>query len=315
MSLSHALERLAVSGNRIVRSADQTPVLLRGVNRSGLEYCSPESPGSLPKAGVLDWNANIIRLPFNQSWALAREAYNPEGYLSALDFVIERAASHGAYTLLDLQWLDAVTPRGHFADGSRNFVAPLPNDASIEMWRQLATRYADEPAVLYDLFNEPHDPLPDDPLASGVVRAAEWHPWARALIAAIRPVAPDALIFVSGTNWGYDLTGCPLAGETNLVYSTHVYPNKGDLWDQNFGRLSATQPVFVAEWGGEDGDLAWGRRLAAYLETRGIGWAAWSWSDWPRLTRDRNEPTPFGAIVKAALASEASPATAGFRQS
>ncbi len=312
MSLSHSLEPLRVSGNRIVRSSDQAPVLLRGVNRSGLEYGSPESPGSLAKAGITaeeiaaiagEWGANIIRLPFNQSWALKREAYDPAGYLKALDFVIECAAGHGAYTLLDLQWLDAVTPRGHFADGSRNFIAPLPNDDSIELWRQLAARYAGEPAVLYDLFNEPHDALPDDPLASGLVTNDDWHAWARPMIAAIRSVCADALIFISGTNWGYDLTGCPLPGETNLVYATHVYPNKGDQWDESFGNLAATQPVFAAEWGGEDQDVEWGRRVAAYFEARNIGWTAWSWSDWPRLTQVNGQPTPFGALVKAALSS------------
>ena len=31
------------------------------------------------------------------------------------------------------------------------------------LWATLARRYAEEPAVLFDLFNEPHDLLSDDP--------------------------------------------------------------------------------------------------------------------------------------------------------
>jgi hypothetical protein len=47
--------------------------------------------------------------------------------------------------------------------GTRNFVAPLPNADSIRLWSTLARSYKDEPAVLYDLFTEPHDCLNDDP--------------------------------------------------------------------------------------------------------------------------------------------------------
>ena len=41
-------------------------------------------------------------------------------------------------------------------------VAPTPDANSSVLWRTLAERYRDEPAVLFDLFNEPHDPLDDD---------------------------------------------------------------------------------------------------------------------------------------------------------
>jgi hypothetical protein len=280
------------------------------VNRSGLEYCAP--PDSLANAGITQaefativtgWGANIIRLPFNQQWAL----HEPD-YITALDWCVEAAANLGAYTLLDLQWLDATTVRGHTADGKPNFVPPLPNLESVELWRQLARRYRDQPAVLYDLFNEPHDPLPDDSLASGRVTMAEWQPWAIRLIEAIRSEHPSALIFVSGVDWAYDLEGFPLPDSSNIVYSTHIYPNKGNDWDRAFGGLAATYPVFAGEWGGEDQDVEWGRRLAGYLETRGIGWTAWSWKDWPQLILPPGEPpyepTAFGALVRGLLGNQ-----------
>src|SRR6476646_671976 len=112
--LSRALPRLTVEGDRIVEVQSRHPVLLRGVNRSGLEYSSPDGSGSLFKTGlnerdfdemVCEWRANIIRLPFNQEWALNHEGYDAEPYLAALDYAIQSAAQRGAYTLLDLQWL------------------------------------------------------------------------------------------------------------------------------------------------------------------------------------------------------------------
>ena len=314
------LAPLTTAGVSIVNARTGEPVLLRGINRSGLEY------SSLTQAGITaaeiefivqGWHANVIRLPFNQDWALARPGYDPEPYLQALDFVIQTAAGAGAYTLLDLQWLDAATPRGTLPGGRANFVPPLPNLASVDLWRQLADRYRDEPAVLYDIFNEPHDALDDDatpllgidaagvtsPLPAKLVTMDQWQPWATHLIDAIRSRNPAALIFVSGVNWAYDLRGFPLPGVDSVVYSTHVYRAKGGNWDDAFGDLAQTQPVFAAEWGGTDDDVAWGLGLYRYMQRRDMGWTAWSWSDEPRLIDPGTmQPTPFGNLVRAALA-------------
>ncbi len=315
--LSNGLPKLATSGNRIVIATAGKPILLRGVNRSGLEWAEPDEGGFCSAAGisraeiefiVKGWNCNIIRLPLNQDWALnGRGGHSGRDYLRDLDRVIGWVSRVGAYTLLDLQWLDADRPFG----ANRNFVAPLPNLQSLDFWHLLASRYHDEPAVLYDIFNEPHDCLPDDPypliredgslcpLTSRRVTVAEWHPWALRLVDAIQSVNPDALIFVSGVNWAYDLRTMPL-NRPNLVYSTHVYRNKGSNWAEAFGDLAATAPVFAGEWGGRGEDRNWGQSLANYFDVLGIGWTAWSWSNEPYLVT-RFTPTEFGEIVRAHL--------------
>jgi endoglucanase len=312
--LSHALPRLTVEGNRIIEAHSRQPVLLRGVNRSGLEYSSPEGAGSLTKAGlserdfdemICEWHVNIIRLPFNQDWVLSREGYDAEPYLAALDYAIRSAAQRGAYTLLDLQWLDASTPCGTLRDGTANFVPCLPDVNSIHLWRQLARRYREEPAVLFDIFNEPHHPLADDRTTGTPVTMDLWQRWAALLIEAIRGEHESALIFVPGVDWAFDLRGHPLKGVKDVVYSTHVYPGKGRDWDRAFGHLCCDVPVFAGEWGGGTEDVEWGRELLAYMGARNMGWTAWSWSDKPRLV-ERSEsgeyrPTEFGLLVKAAL--------------
>ncbi len=297
---------------------------MRGLNRSGLEYSEPDEQGFLSAAAisrseiqtiVTGWGANVIRLPFNQDWVLrGRGGWSADAYRRALDQVIIWASRFGAYTILDLQWLDTERVYG----GNRNFVAPLPNAESIELWTLLASRYRGEPAVLYDIFNEPHDRLPDDPyplnredgtLYSGDVyrvTMAEWQPWARKLVTAIRDVNPESLIFVSGIDWGYDLRGMPL-DIPGLVYSTHVYPPRGDDWAGAFGRLSASSPVFAGEWGGGEKDLGWGRKLAGYFDKLQIGWTAWSWHNAP-LVVEKYAPTPFGRIVRSCLSPAADPA-------
>lgn len=326
--LSHGLKRLATAGNQIVERDGGSPVLLKGVNRSGLEYSSG-SGGTLVAAGLTEvqlrhiithWQANVIRLPFNQDWALnGCNGQSAEAYLTAIDQVIDWAASLGAYTLLDLQWLDATTPYGYLSDGSANFVAPLPNRKTLEMWPILASRYRDEPAVLFDLFNEPHNRLENDenPLCliastgepydsdKSEVRAEEWLPWATKLVGVIRAVHPTSLIWVAGVDWAYDLRGVELE-EPGIVYSAHVYPNRLRWhWRSRFGYVGADRPLFLGEWGGGSGDLEWAERLLAFIADKSCGWTAWSWADHPRLVenaqRGDHTPTLFGALVKRAL--------------
>ncbi len=257
--------------------------------------------------------------------------------------VIAWAARHGCYTLLDLQWLDARRVFGT-TDGmglKPNRVAPLPDASSVTLWAALARRYAEEPAVLFDLFNEPHDLLSDDPhgllgvypggaiapIPGRRVGMIQWQRWAHHLIATIRFFAhhPLALIFVSGVNWAYDLRGMPLVDEARHAAEEHrlrhprlplaqalprvplpwPWRRLEDDWDRAFGHLAARVPVFAGEWGGEPGDLEWGARLRRYLDARDIGWTAWSWSDWPHLVADArggdHSPTACRELVRDAL--------------
>ena len=88
---SHGLPRLKVAGNQVVSAETEQPVSLRGVNRSGLEYSALEDRRFIDAAGispaeiqqiVVEWRANVIRLPFNQDWALnGRLGHSAEEYL------------------------------------------------------------------------------------------------------------------------------------------------------------------------------------------------------------------------------------------
>jgi aryl-phospho-beta-D-glucosidase BglC (GH1 family) len=326
--LSYELPPLRTAGNCILDTLTEKPVKLRGVNRSGLEYSEPQSgflnSAALSQADVLaivaGWGANVIRLPFNQDWALqGRGSFSAESYRQALDQVISWAAALGAYTLLDLQWLDADTPFGRLSDGSVNRVAPLPNQASIELWAALAERYRDEPAVLFDLFSEPHAPLSDDqnPMCfvtvDGAIEICErrkfgpdhWTRWADKIVTTIREIHPGALAWVSGVDWGFDLRGVQIDAP-NIVYSAHVYPNRSRRqWRSRFGQPCSGRPLFIGEWGGGAGDLKWGSGLIAYMRGVACGWTAWSWADSPKLVLNAQmgdyTPTGFGKLVRSEL--------------
>jgi endoglucanase len=330
--LSHGLPELVTSGNRILRADSMQPVLLRGVNRSGLEYTEPSDEGFLAAAQfteeevrqiVSKWRSNVVRLPFNQAWALyGRHGHGAEEYLGCMDLVISWCASLGAYTILDLQWLDAETVYGHTEapDHTKadNHVPPTPNADTILLWNTLAARYRDEPAVLFDILNEPHDRLEDDVLPihvidpdgdvvesdSSRVGPAQWVPWATRLVTEVRKIRPNGIVVVGGVDWAFDLRGIQV-NAANIVYSAHIYSNRNpDDWWKAIGN-SAEIPVFVGEWGGTEDQLAFGRTLADLMRQQGLGWTAWSWVDYPPLVqapRSPNyQPTPFGELVRNEL--------------
>lgn len=332
--LSRGLPELTTSGNRILRSDTMSSVLLCGINRSGLEYSEPSSNGFLAAAElnqaeiseiVKEWHSNIIRLPFNQDWCLAgRGGHSAEEYLASLDQVISWASELGAYTILDLQWLDSDTAYGTTDDGKGaraiNHVAPAPDEKTIILWRKLAARYKDEPALIFDLFNEPHDRLIDDPNpihiidADGQVVTSDsrrlgadaWVRWANLLIHEIRSQRPNGIVLVGGIDWAFDLSDVRVDAP-NIVYGAHIYPNRKQReWRKAIGAWRDV-PIFVSEWGGGDWDLEFGRSLTAEMRERGLGWTAWSWADYPHLVvppRAPNyEPTQFGVLVRDELAN------------
>lgn len=234
---------------------------------------------------IQSWNAKIIRLPFNQDWINTDVAYN-----NKLHQVIGWIKNNGAYVMLDLQWQNETVQ-----------IPAIPDSQAIEMWKKLAVRYKDDPAVLYDIHNEAHD-----------VSFAAWQSRASEIIDGIRSVHPKSLIFVSGLNWATDVSACaanPLPYD-NIVYSVHAYPWQGGEtdWDNNFGNYSDQLPLFVGEFGGYGENLDWGKQFMTYLNAKKLGWTAWSWVDDPFLTTDnRYTPTEFGAIAREMLTRHAYP--------
>ncbi len=269
--------RLSKSGRFIVDGDSGKPLLLRGVNVSGMEYSRLPYAGMDPdelRLVVEGWNSDVVRIPFVQAEALERPSYIEE-----LKQIVEWLWDLGAFTILDLQWLDR--------EGG---VAPEPDERSIELWDRFARVFAGERHVIFDLLNEPHD-----------IPAGRWVRWVYRLAEVVRATDPSRVLMVGGMDWAYDLSEVEV-DLPNLIYSTHVYRNKGLAWDRCFGDKAWRVPVFAGEFGGDDADLDWGAALLDYFDERQMGWTAWSWRDKPHLQHNR-EATRFGELVKARLGS------------
>lgn len=354
--LSAGLSWLRVERNRLVDEAGDTRVL-RGVVRSGMEYTQP---GALDPTGVARttsreaagitaaeiaeitgaWTANVVRIPINQEWALTRP-----GYLADLDRIVALLAARSAYTILALARLDSRRAFGTDSTGRPAMNPPLPEENTLAFWRLLAERYRGQPAVLYDVFSEPHVPLASD--TDSLVRRPAggeddpawirtWLEWVRRIEHVIHRQHERAVVFVSGRRYGLDLRGYPVRGAAgvplpNTVYAAHVFlPNAhvGAVTAANLDRLlgglglADAHPVFVTAWGGEASQLAALDALEAYLRDRhryrngrwlGVaGWTAWSWADSPLLVERVQQAAKRGGVLVGWRTFETD--AAGFRR-
>jgi len=292
------LPRLTIDGNRLM--AGGGPVVLRGLNLSGLQHRRPSEGQSWRTAaglstgviaGVADAGARIIRLPLSQDWVLGRDHPQAgEPYLQAVDELVGDANRRGMYAVLCLHVLGwRPTP-----EGPRPFLPPMPDEDSVDFWRILADRFRGQSGVLFDLLNEPH---PDTAWQLSGRRTrhraiAEWHGWTRRLHALVQARDAERLMLVSGIGgpcWSSDLSSFPVRASAaagapplaNVIYASHLYRHGGAFsppgwhtvnaraWRRLLTGPAAEHPVMVSEWGAgaTPRDARWSAALVDYLES------------------------------------------------
>ena len=146
---------LKVIGTRVVNSRNE-PVRLRGVNIAGLEWSSNGEGHILTTVdtAIRDWHVNVIRLPLAQDrWfgKVPEPKDEGEAYRALVNQIVQRCAAAGCYVILDLHWSDM----GQW--GTRIGQHVMPDHNSVAFWQNVAATYKNHPAVIFDLYNEPHD--------------------------------------------------------------------------------------------------------------------------------------------------------------
>ncbi|MGA2067776.1 MAG: cellulase family glycosylhydrolase [Thermoguttaceae bacterium] len=313
---------LAVAGNRLKTPAGGV-VRLQGVNIASLEWTSKgENVLRSLAVAVDDWGANVIRLPLAQDRWFGRAKEQNDGgaaYRKLVEQVVEAAAWKRCYVLLDLHWSDAG------AWGQNIAQHHMPDQNSIPFWQAVAARFANHPAVLFDLYNEPHDVSWEVWRNGGMVHEGSGNspggkleyrtPGMQRLLEVCREQGARNVIVAGGLDWAYDLTGLvkgyALADPqgNGVVYATHIYPWKRD-WDRNVTVAVDRYPVLVGEVGCEPGGKeedpkTWAPKVLDYIERHRLNWTAWDLhpAASPCLIRDwKYTPTPhWGTPVKRAL--------------
>jgi hypothetical protein len=311
---------LRVSGNRLV-TAEGKVVTLQGVNIGNLSIRPDDEQKILWSTHVAleDWKANVIRLPVLDSFWFGKgrgtmTANDAEAYRAIADKVIKIAAGKGDYVVFDLH----------------RYLTP---DAScVAFWQDAAARYKNNPAVLFDILNEPHDTTWEVWRNGGVVEVKGKKPATiqsvgmQALVDAVRGTGAKNIIVAGGLGYAFDLTGILNGyalddrGGNGIMYATHFY-NWHSGWARHFLAVSAKYPVLVGECGADitkmnfvpanqqEDPYTWAPDAIGFIQKNHLNWTAWCFHtranpdlllDW-----DYDTPTPFwGAFVKDALAGK-----------
>lgn len=159
-----------VVGNQLVSTLDGTPKQLRGVNRSGTEYACTEGwgifDGPATNAAIntmRDWGGhpnsiNAVRVSLEEDcWlSTATTGYKGQPYRTAIVDYVNRLTAAGLVVIVD--------EHGHVVNNN-NDQAPMPNRTkTTRFWGHDTTNnvpsvsetFQSNPAVIFDLFNEPY---------------------------------------------------------------------------------------------------------------------------------------------------------------
>ncbi|HPR40751.1 MAG TPA: glycoside hydrolase family 5 protein [Oscillospiraceae bacterium] len=235
------------------------PVQLRGMSTHGLTWY-PQYTNANAMKTIAEYGGNVVRL------AVYTDHYDDAGASDALYMALENALATDLYVIVDWHVLD---------DGDPNLSA----DSAEKFFTQIAERYADKPAVLYEICNEPNGDT-------------DWEDvvlYAQRIIPLIREKSPNAVILVGTPVFCTDLSGpiCAPLPYDNILYTYHQYTSSMD--DSNFEELDQAReaglPIFVSEWGITNGDSADSTdferagRFLDYLNAWKISWVNWSLSN------------------------------------
>ena len=284
------------------------------------------------RVAIKDWKVNHIRLPLSQDrWFGMEPEQKDKGasYRALVKKVVDYSAANNCYVMLDLHWNNA----GTWGQNIGQHVMPDMN--SVTFWKDCARTYRNHPAVIFDLYNEPHDTTWDIWLKGGEIEekrgvgarqgrfiAVKYKsPGMQSLLDTVRATGAKNLIVAGGLDWAYDLSGFLKGYQLKdpngrgVVYACHTYPIKGDTMEKWIAKLDAALPhipVIMSEFGANNQGAeinkpnVWVQQTLAAMEARKCNWTAWDLhpAAGPTLIVDWTyAPTPsFGALVKAVLA-------------
>jgi endoglucanase len=281
---------IRVAGHELVNATGQ-PVRLLGVVRSGAEYpCLQgwgliDGPTGWPAiAAMTSWRINVVRIPLNEDCWLGingvHSRYGGARYRAAIRAYIGRLHRVGLYVILDLHWN---APGQEQATGQQP-MADLSHAPAF--WSSVARTFKADPAVLFDLYNEPY--------------GISWHCWRygctlpagwatagmQALVNAVRSVGARQPIIVTGLRAGNDLSSWlrfrPRDPVNQLAAGVHAYNFLScasvRCWNQTIAPVARQVPVIATELGEADCTGRFMDRFMTWADSVDVSYLGWSWN-------------------------------------
>jgi len=248
---------LKVSGNKLV-TPDGKQVWLQGLCTDSMQWSGGDNILWSIRVAIDEWKSNVIRLPVHEDPWFGRPihgtTFNQQAYRQLVDDAVKLCAAKGAYLVLDLHEFGA------------------PTDKHLEFWKDAAVRYKNNPAVLFELFNEPHG-ISWDLWRNGGSISADKHKVTdvnpeenkekvasdistgmQAIVDAVRATGAKNIIVSGGLDWSYDLTGIMNGyalddkGGNGIMYVSHIYPWKKG-WKAKVLVAADKYPIIITEIG------------------------------------------------------------------
>jgi Cellulase (glycosyl hydrolase family 5) len=294
------------SATGYIMDAHNCVVDLRGFNTAGTEWGDGVSgfPGLTPQR--LTWfnstfKMNYVRLNLNVGWWNS-DVYVPNAqmhYRAWIQQWITWAEQNGDYVLLtrtneyqlppcggSITYCPAQAEPSDIDDyfTQQQFNAGHLLDQTLAFWTSIVSLYKNDPAILYNDWNELHD-----------IDATSWLQVQTTLITAIRAINPRSLIVLGSNDWNNTMNPLTNGQEPdlrypNLVYDWHIYDGKSGqgcvepnsyMW-ANWGAESIREFTFahqhghgaiINEWGGCLDDPTYNTALSSYAASNHIGMA------------------------------------------
>jgi len=284
INVSHpATHGLHIVGNHFI-DENRNIIILRGVNRWSLEFSCGDghfTPNDF--RAIRSWGANAVRIPLNENRFLFH--YDCSNYVDIVKQAVKNAENAGLYVILDLQWVEP------YNNNQPGMIYPMPDSKARDFWKELASTYANDDLVLFEVYNEPHD--------------VSWKIWRNGgqvsnyqavgmqeLTTLINSIAPNRVVIIGGLGWSYDLSriqqGYAISGR-NIAFTTHLYNNANEQptdWQRAFGVIAKTAPVIATEFGQSDFGFTYNGQVMNYFEHLKTGYLAWAW-----VANNDNNPT------------------------
>lgn len=171
--------------------------------------------GAADFARIREWGFNHLRLPVDYYNVFDRDTLAPDSTaLGLLDEAVAQATALGLGVILDLHRCP-----GHdfFAGTLREqafFTDPACRRSALQVWAELAPRYAANPLVALEILNEPV--APDAPT---------WNQVKDEFCAHLRALAPRNTIVVGSNRWNgaAEFASLTPVEDDNILYSFHCY--------------------------------------------------------------------------------------------
>jgi len=220
---------------------------------------------------------NSIRVPFNYK-LFCDETYlwntNSRGF-ELIDRLLEWCRIENLPIVLDMH----AAPGGQTGDNiddSYDYPWLMVDEDSqnqiIEIWKSIASHYANEPLVLgYDLLNEPIAHYFEEENLNG-----NLEPLYKKITASIREVDQNHIIILGGAKWNTDFSVFGKPFDEKLVYEFHKYwmpPVQKEIQEYVDFRDKHNVPIYMGESGENDDD--WVKKFRELLDDNSISWHFW----------------------------------------